>query len=95
MIELESGDEVWAQFIVCDGTSVNAPESKGFVGAATGNAELFGDVENSTRHNTAMIKLLDWATIIQVPYDNFHICTRCQQVILVGLFRAPADVEYV
>lgn len=40
-----------------------------------------------------MGKLLDRAAIIEVPQDDFHVSTSSQQVLLVRLLGAPADIE--
>lgn len=52
-------------------------------------------MEDGARHDATVGQLLYFTPIVQIPNDHLHISTCCQQVVLVGLFRAPIDVEDV
>ena len=92
VVELQSCDQVARLLPISDSSSVNSPQPDGLISTAAGDAELLCNVEDGARDDTFVSKLLDRASVIQVPNDDFHICTCCQQVILVRLFGTPIDV---
>ena len=46
VVELQGCDEIRAQLIVGHCASVDPPKTQGLVGAATGYAELLGDIKH-------------------------------------------------
>ena len=98
MIELQRGYEITSLLPARDCPRIYSPQPDDLVWAAARYAVIFRNVEDSTRDDALVSKHLNGASLIQIPDYNFHVSTRSEQVVLIGLLGAPAyvkDVEYV